>query len=182
MRFVLGLLALLFAATPASAQSRLYASCMTSAEGDGALSPAVAQSLCTCAETRVLSGGETEASVDRYLTYAEGLNVGPSGMAEVDDAPEWARATSSVLVGAVTSCVTDLQRRAYAESDDPDVPAVVSTGAPEAGGAAVTGGPAGTTAAGASRPALPAGLRTGDGTAPVQTRQMGKGAALRIVG
>ncbi|WP_420454606.1 hypothetical protein [Rubrivirga sp.] len=170
MRLVL--LVLLLAAGPASAQSRLYSSCMTSAEGDGALPPGVAEALCACLETRALAAGETAASIDRYLAFAEGLDADPSGVDVAEDPPGWATETSSALREGMAACVLDVQQRAYAESHDPDVPAVVSTGAPGAGVAA----PA------PPRPAPPAGLRTGDGTAPVQTQQTGKGAAVRIVG
>ncbi len=37
-------------------------------------------------------------------------------------------------------------------------------------------------AADVSEPALPTGLRTGNGNDPVRARQEGKGAAIRIVG
>ncbi len=179
MRLVLGLLALLLAAGPASAQDRFVAACVASAADEdlGEIDPA---EICGCAAREVLAAGVPAARLDAFAAH-----VPASGALDVDAIPEPLRATAEQAVAGIMTCAlatslgptADGAALAQLRVDtevlaNPERPDGVSGSAPR---------PAAPAAAPVT-PTLPPGLRTGDGTSPVRTQQAGAGAAVRIVG
>ena len=119
MRLVLGLFVLCLVVAPASAQSAFLSSCMTSAEGDGRAAGRRRGADLRLHRDGALAAGETAASLDRYQAFAATLDTDASGMASVAAPPEWAVATSSVLMESMGGCLTALREQAAATSAEP---------------------------------------------------------------
>ena len=194
MRLALALSLVALAAAPASAQSRFVEACTASPDleaAEGIDGPA----LCECAAEGAIARGVLPADLDRSV---EAL-ADPEAAAHLE-------AVSTLVREATVACgvqqlygdaayETDeagqpVLQRAYAESFDPSVPAVLQTGPARLGepvevgaaGAPVPAATVGAPAVGAPASVAPGGVRVGYGRAPVRTEQSGAGAAIRIVG
>ena len=185
MRLTLGLLLLLLAAVPASAQSRFLTACMASGERDASLSVDAVASICGCTETQSLASTLTSADLDRYVAYLHSQGETAS-LGIDDDAPEDITAVSGVLIESMMTCLGGEIAMAKAESPSPratvaptqavHVPAAVEA----AGKTLMEEGQ--TSLAPAPVVVAAPGLRTGDGTGAVRAEQSGRGAAVRIRG
>lgn len=170
MRLALFVLFLASSVAP-HAQARFQAMCASNYPASDIDYDAV----CACAVDRVLALGGTPANLDAVVDFMA------SG-ADLEDVPDEVVATSNAATAAVYACRSDagiggasdaaLQARL---SPAPDLEGVAQSAGdvpmtPEALAAEVSG-----------QAALPPGIRTGNGTAPVQARQEGKGSAIRIL-
>ena len=185
MRLALAaLLAFAFSAS-ADAQARFVNACIASAaaEEDTPFDP---DRVCGCSASRSMTAGADPRDLDRLIDYidAEGdLAAGSMPAALQSVAGTVSRAMVDCALadvgGSDVPAELDGMRRAYAESFDPDVPAVIGTpSASQPPAAAST--PAAASAPAAPRP--PAGLRTGNGVGPVRTSAPSPGAAIRVIG
>ena len=152
-------LVILFAA-PASAQSRFFASCVTSAQGADARTREEAEAICQCAVDRATQGhGVAPDLLDRYVDV-----MASAATPDIGGDQAVMRRVVRLVRESTRTCALDPSagRRAGA-------PALPSGAVPVGGEPAPA--PRGTT-----------GIRTGDGTGPVRAEQSGKGGAVRIVG
>ena len=175
MRVALAVLAAVGLTMPASAQSRYAAACVAAAEGD----PMGAE-VCACGEASALKAGAVSANLDALVDY-----VGADQTLDVESVPDALRPTADVALSSLAACALEMWgagvaglesvsgaslTRGYAESFDPDVPAVVSV-QPGAGGQPDAGGRARKAAAPVGRPGVPA-----------RATQASAGAVIRIRG
>ena len=185
MRLVLGLLLLVLASTPASAQSQFLTACMASGERDASLSVAAVASICGCTETQSLASTLTPADLDRYVAYL-GSQGDTASLGVDDDAPEDVTSVSVVLIESMMMCLDDGVAIANAQLPSARVavaptPAVRAAAEVEAAGKTLSEAVQATPAPAPVVVAAP-GLRTGDGTGAVRAEQSGRGAAVRIRG
>ncbi len=182
MRLALALLLAAAAGTPADAQARFVDACVASSQSEDV--PFDPASVCGCAATQALVAGATPADLDRLMDHVRDDDL------EVDQLPGPLQPTGMLVTNALVECaLADIgvaggaeMQSAYAESFDPDVPAVAVVPA-AAGAEAGAATPAGAVAPpAAARPTLPTGLRTGNGDAAVRTLTPSPGGAIRIVG
>ena len=168
MRLAL-LLALAALALPASAQSRFVEACAASPDLR-TVQGLDADALCQCVAERTVALGIPAADLDRSIDFPAS---DPSTL------PDDVRAVAEVASETTVAC-------ALAQQTDGADPSATAGAQTEAGTAASTSPAAAPAAAPAVVPVAeapaPAGLRTGNGTAPVQTQKSGAGSAIRIVG
>ncbi len=179
MRLALAALLAFAFSTSADAQARFVNACIASAAAEEDL-PFDPDRVCGCSASRSMTAGADPRDLDRLIDYTDA-----DGDLVASSMPGALQAVGATVSNAMIECALadaggndvpaelDQMRRAYAESFDPDVPAVVGTPSAQQP-------PAGGTAPAAPRSRT--GLSTGNGVGPVRTSAPSPGAAIRVIG